>query len=143
MSSYHIWCNADARSCGSGCCTLTGACATSMGECFAQYLDYASPTPSDKYSYPGYNNLQCNANSRGCSLGCCKTNGDCATSSSECQYEYSDFRTSMKYSYGGSAVATISVGPIAGGIIGGVVALVVIIGLIYWYKNKQSEENPS
>lgn len=55
-------------------------------------------------------------------------------------YEYADYRTPMKYSYGGSAVtATISVGPIAGGIIGGVVALIVIIGLICWYKKSNSE----
>ena len=120
-----------------------GNCADSVTNCAWQYLNYSYPDLTGKYSYPGYHSLQCNALSRNCGSGCCKSNGDCATSSSECQFEYADYRTSTKYSYGSSAVATISVGPIAGGIIGGVVARVVIIGIIIWYKKKQAGDDAS
>lgn len=47
---YNSNCNLSARNCASGCCRISGVCATRSFECFHRYNDYFSN--SSKYYFP-------------------------------------------------------------------------------------------
>ena len=135
---YNINCGTLARNCTSGCCTSTGSCAITNTTCAHKYGDFVSN--SSKYTFNAYYHLNCTNTARNCSSGCCTLGGNCATSNLSCYYEYSDYSTG-RYSYSlTNSTNTVNVsgpvGAIAGGVVGGLVALIVFIGLIVWCKRK-------
>lgn len=96
-------CNSNAHNCQSGCCTVSGACATYALECYYRYTDYSV---NYNYKYPIVYNLNCNADAHHCVSGCCASDGSCAITYSMCSYRYYDQSYNYAYHYPDNGIVT-------------------------------------
>lgn len=138
MTYYNPNCTLTSRNCASGCCDVSGYCATITPNCVYKYSDFNN---NSNYYFSGYANSKCTASSLNCQSGCCTTSGLCATTSSLCKYPYTDYYTnSSKYSYPNtSSTSPVNIGPIVGPIVGGVVLIIIIIVLVVKCKQRQAQ----
>ncbi len=96
--------------------------------------------------------IRCNAQSKNCRSGCCKSDGNCAKSYFyECYYPYDDFTDSNHLFYNSDKYCfendnscekkadPVSLTAIIAGGVGGFIALMIIIGIIiYCCKRKNN-----